>query len=71
MTVEHASLWLKQPFLFFSDSPYDCPWDKLVIDNMMRYHRDSLEDGHPGVETNRVWAARVVEYIKERGHWAP
>ena len=71
MTIEHAALWLKHPFLFFSDSLYDKPWDSLVLDYMMRCHRDSLEDGHPGIETNRAWAALVIDKIKERGHWAP
>lgn len=65
--IEHAILWLQHfdiPYIMFSNEPYEDDTDLLVLDNEKKYCVDQHPDKHPGEETNRIWAKKVVEYIK-------
>ncbi len=69
MIIEHAALWLQYhdiPHIMFANNPYDNEVQALFTDCEMSHCVDSLPCGHPGYETNRAWAEKVVEYIK--GH---
>ena len=67
MTIEHAALWLtyhKHDYIMLADNAYDSDVNLLILDNEMAHCVDQWPCKHPGHETNKIWAGRVLTHIK-------
>lgn len=67
MTIEHAALWLtyhKHNHIMLADNAYESDVNQLILDNEMAHCVDQWPCKHPGHETNKIWAGRVITHIK-------
>lgn len=69
LIIEHAALLLSTSnHLMLANNWYNRDIDIYISGIEMDHCSDAWPDGHPGPETNKVWAALVAAMIKEGGH---
>lgn len=68
LAIEHASLLLKgTSHLMLANNKYKRTIDNLFAGFEMDHCIDTWDDGHPGPNTNSIWAALVADLIKRGG----
>lgn len=72
LVIEHTAMMFDRiglKWLFFSNDEQQVgpTVDNAIIDYFERYKCDhALDDAHPGMRSNQIWAEKVIGYARER-----